>query len=98
MPNRGQLEKEMIESGMANEKDLRDLLILTIDGSGTSVFVLNSTFKQQEAFCVWKHEHQLRWFVVISPMGRISYVSSIYRGKYDDVRAMNSDFCDFYKV
>lgn len=68
--------------------------LLVVDGTGTVVRASTDLFARRNSFCSWKHEYQLRWFVVVDMTGCILFVSDLYPGKVDDTKAL--DCADFY--
>jgi DDE superfamily endonuclease len=80
----------------ANFRQLaQTLLVLVIDGSGTSCQKPVHPNEAQLTFCYWKKEYQVRWYVVTDLAGRIVFVAGPYSGKYDDTKVLKDS--GFYR-
>jgi len=64
--------------------EMKGMALLCFDGTGTEIFSPLDTMDAKVAYCHWKSQHQLRWFLVVSHVGRILYFSGMYDGKMDD--------------
>ena len=69
-------------------RQMRGLLVLVADGSGTECFKLMSTQSRTLSYCFWKKEYQMRWYIVVDMHGHIVFVSSVYAGKLDDTKIL----------
>lgn len=69
--------------------------MLILDGSGTVVRKPGDASKGAKAWCFWKKENQLRWYVAVDATGYIHFVSPVYWGKIDDTSALT--FTGFYE-
>lgn len=91
---------ELLEDGKASgfcRVSGWDRLALVIgDGSGSQLFEPSQAQERQSNYCHWKKKYMKRWFIFVTAMGRIVYVSPCYPGKVDDIAGMRSDHCDFY--
>jgi hypothetical protein len=65
-----------------------NLLVMTLDGSGTVIHEGTHTSARMMNYCYWKDEYQLRWYVAVDMMGHILFVSCVYPGKVDDSEAL----------
>lgn len=72
-----------------------NLLLLILDGTGTTIFEPKSTACKALMYCYWKKEYQLRWYIATDAIGRILFVSTVYSGKTDDVKAL--EMTGFYQ-
>lgn len=72
-----------------------NLLLLILDGTGTTMFEPLASGCKALSYCYWKKEYQIRWYIATDAIGRILFVSTTYSGKTDDVKAL--EMTGFYQ-
>jgi hypothetical protein len=90
---RPDMSRALTAMGKMHELDntpalVKQSVMLILDGSGTVVNKPQDAAKSAKAWCFWKKENQLRWYVAVDAAGFIYFVSPVYWGKVDDTCAL----------
>ena len=83
-----QLKLDGDHLGAGTDDDLDGFAFLVVHGSGTEINRPQDALLKRFIYTVWTKKHRVNWFVATTINGRIAYVSPVYPGKVDVVKAV----------
>jgi hypothetical protein len=83
-----QLKLDGDHLGAGTDDDLDGFAFLVVHGSGTEIKRPQDALLKRFIYTVWTKKHRVNWFVATTIIGRIAYVSPVYPGKVDGVKAV----------
>lgn len=97
-PRHAQAVQDGVDAGMCGKKvSWNDVAFVIIDGSGSDLYGPDDSLSRQSNYCTWKKSFMRRWFIVVTALGRICYVSPLYEGKVTDTAGMTRYHSGFYE-